>query len=131
MSMPTSGSAAASASERPSGPPKTSMEKDGTYTVGTDIVPGIYSTPGPVGSGTCYWKRTNPDGALIDNSLSKKSQVVLIDATDKSFKKSGCQPWELTPDAALPPTASPAGVGATLGILNGLLGGNGQQGPHQ
>ncbi len=111
------------------------MDKDGTYAVGTDIVPGIYSSPGPVGSGTCYWKRTSsPDGALVDNSLSKRAQVVLIEATDKAFKTSGCQPWQLTPDASLPPTASPGGVGATLGILNGLLGGNaqpGQPGPHQ
>ncbi|MDT5146401.1 MAG: hypothetical protein QOC58_1046 [Mycobacterium sp.] len=111
---------------------KTTIDHDGTYTVGTDIPPGIYSTAGPVGSGTCYWKRTgNPDGELIDNSLSKKSQVVQIEATDKSFKTSGCQPWQLTPDATPPASTPPAGVQGTLGILNGLLGGqNGQQAPH-
>jgi hypothetical protein len=111
---------------------KTTIDHDGTYTVGTDIAPGIYSTAGPVGSGTCYWKRTgNPDGELIDNSLSKKSQVVQIEATDKSFKTSGCQPWQLTPDATPPASTPPAGVQGTLGILNGLLGGqNGQQAPH-
>ncbi len=111
---------------------KTTIDHDGTYAVGTDIAPGIYSTAGPVGNGTCYWKRLgNPDGELIDNSLSKKSQVVQIEATDKSFKTSGCQPWQLTPDAALPPTTPPGNVQGTLGILNGLLGGqNGQQPPH-
>jgi hypothetical protein len=116
----------------PSPAPKTTMDHDGTYTVGTDIAPGTYSTAGPVDNGTCYWKRLgNPDGNLIDNALSKKSQVVQIDPTDKSFKTSGCQPWQLTPDANPPANAPPPGVQGTLGILNGLLGGqNGQQPPH-
>jgi hypothetical protein len=116
----------------PAGAPKTAIDHDGTYAVGTDIAPGIYSSAGPVGEGTCYWKRSgNPDGNLIDNAMSKKPQVVQIDPTDKSFKTTGCQPWQLTPDAAVPPSAPPAGVQGTLGILNGLLGGqNGQQPPH-
>ena len=37
--------------------PKTSIDADGTYAVGTDIAPGVYSTAGPVGDGTCFWKR--------------------------------------------------------------------------
>jgi hypothetical protein len=104
--------------------------------VGTDIVPGIYSTPGPVGNGTCYWKRmSNPDGALIDNALSKKPQVVQIEPTDKAFKTTGCQPWQQNPDAPPPPPAAPgplagAQLQGDLGILNGLLGPNGQQVPH-
>lgn len=94
-------------------------------------MPGTYSSGGPVPNGVCYWKRTgNPDGALIDNAMSKRAQVVQIDPTDKSFKTSGCQPWQLTPDAALPSTPSPGSVQGTLGILNGLMGGNGQQAPH-
>ncbi|MBV9350185.1 MAG: hypothetical protein JOZ23_01410 [Mycobacterium sp.] len=111
---------------------KTTMDHDGTFAVGTDIAPGTYSSAGPVGDRTCYWKRLgNPDGNLIDNALTKKPQVVQIDPTDKSFKTSGCQPWQLTPDATPPAdTPSPA-VQGTLGILNGLLGGpNGQQAPH-
>ncbi|MCV7242026.1 hypothetical protein H7J83_04585 [Mycobacterium mantenii] len=119
--------AAPGASPAPAGP-KTSIDKDGIYAVGSDIAPGIYSSGGPVGDGTCYWKRTgNPDGALIDNAMSKKPQVVQIDPGDKAFKTSGCQPWQLTPDAALPPSAPPAGVQGTLGILNSLLGGNNPQ----
>lgn len=116
----------------PASAPKTAIDHDGTYAVGTDIAPGIYSSAGPVGDGTCYWKRAgNPDGNLIDNAMSKKPQVVQIDPTDKSFKTTGCQPWQLTPDAVVPPSAPPAGVQGTLGILNGLLGGqNGQQPPH-
>jgi hypothetical protein len=111
--------------------PKTTIDHDGIYAVGTDIAPGTYSSAGPVGNGTCYWKRLgNPDGALIDNALSKKPQVVQIDPTDKAFKTTGCQPWQLSPDANPPANTPPAGVQGTLGILNGLLGGqNGQQAP--
>lgn len=99
--------------------------------MGADIAPGTYSSGGPVENGVCYWKRTgNPDGALIDNAMTKRPQVVRIEPTDKSFKTSGCQPWLLTPDATPPPTAPPGGAQAALGILNGLLGGNGQQPPH-
>ncbi|HEY2504403.1 MAG TPA: hypothetical protein VGI68_24045 [Mycobacterium sp.] len=111
---------------------KTTIDHDGTFAVGTDIAPGTYSTAGPIANGTCYWKRTgNPDGDLIDNAISKKPQVVRIEATDKAFKTDGCQPWQLTPDANPPNSAPPAGVQGTLGILNGLLGGQaGQQPPH-
>lgn len=122
----------ASPAAAPAPGPKTTIDKDGIYNVGSDIAPGIYSSGGPVNNGTCYWKRTgNPDGNIIDNAMSKKPQVVQIDPTDKAFKTSGCQPWQLTPDAALPPSTPPAGVQGTLGILNGLLGGQaGQQPPH-
>ena len=86
------------------------MDKDGIYAVGTDIAPGIYSTAGPVGSGTCYWKRTgNPDGALIDNSSSKKSQVVQIEPTDKAFKTIGMP--ALAADSRREPTAHGTAAG--------------------
>lgn len=106
------------------------MDKDGIYAVGTDIVPGTYSTAGPVGNGTCYWKRTgNPDGALIDNALTKKPQIVQIEPTDKAFKTTGCQAWQLTPDATPPSEVSGPQLQGTLGILNGLLAPNGQRPP--
>jgi hypothetical protein len=121
----------ASSPAAPAPAAKTTIDKDGTYAVGSDIAPGIYSSAGPIGSGTCYWKRTgNPDGNLIDNAISKKPQVVQIDPTDKAFKTDGCQPWQLTPDAVVPPTTPPPGVAGTLGILNGLLGGNSPPPPH-
>jgi hypothetical protein len=75
--------------------PKTTIDSDGTYAVGTDIAPGTYSSAGPVGDGTCYWKRVNGSD-IVDNALSKKAQVVQIDATDTAFKTNGCQPWQLT-----------------------------------
>jgi hypothetical protein len=125
-------SPAPSPAASPAPGPKTTIDHDGTYAVGTDIAPGTYSSAGPVGSGTCYWKRLgNPDGNLIDNAMTKKPQVVQIDPADKSFKTSGCQPWQLTPEATPPANTPPPGVQGTLGILNGLLGGqNGQQAPH-
>src|SRR6202000_586615 len=104
---------------------KTTIDHDGTYAVGTDIVPGTYTSAGPVGSGTCYWKRLSGDDGkqLVDNALSKKPQGVRIDPTDKSFKTDGCQPWQKN-DAAVPdPGKSPAEAGIPLNILGGLLGG--------
>jgi hypothetical protein len=120
-------------SPSPAAAPKTTMDHDGTYVVGTDIAPGTYSSAGPVGNGTCYWKRMgNPDGALLDNALSKKPQVVQIEPTDKAFKTTGCQPWQTT-EATAPPELTGPAAGAqlqnNLGILNGLLGPNGQQVP--
>jgi hypothetical protein len=112
----------------PPGPgPKTTMDHDGTFAVGTDITPGIYTSAGPLGDGACYWKRLGPDvdgkPALVDNAMSKKPQVVRIDPTDTSFKTDGCQPWQKN-DAATPdPGKSPAQAGATLDILNSLIGG--------
>lgn len=98
------------------------MDHDGTYEVGKDIAPGVYSSGGPVGDGACYWKRLgNPDGATVDNALTKKPQVVRIDATDKAFKTTGCQPWQETPDASPPAEVPPPIAGVQLGILNGLL----------
>jgi hypothetical protein len=127
----SAGVAGADPEPSPQPGPKTTIDHDGTYAVGSDIAPGIYSSPGPVGTGTCYWKRLgNPDGNLVDNALSKKPQVVQIDPTDKSFKTSGCQPWQLTPDAN-PPANAPPGLPGTLGSILGLLGGqNGPQPPH-
>ena len=129
---PPPGPAAGPPPGAPAPEAKTTIDHDGTFAVGTDIAPGIYSTAGPVANGTCYWKRTgNPDGELIDNAISKKPQGVRMEATDKAFKTDGCQPWQLTPDANPPNSAPPAGVQGTLGILNGLLGGqNGKQPPH-
>ncbi|HUH67967.1 MAG TPA: hypothetical protein VLZ05_03280 [Mycobacterium sp.] len=126
----------AGADPQPTPPPAptTTIDHDGTYAVGTDIAPGTYSSAGPVGNGTCYWKRLgNPDGALLDNALSKKPQVVRIEPTDKAFKTDGCQPWQQNPDgdapADVPGPAAGAQLQNSLGILNGLLGPNGQQVP--
>lgn len=93
---------------------KTTVDADGVYAVGTDIVPGVYTSAGPVGDGTCFWKRLGADGATLDNALTKKPQTVVIDPTDHSFKTNGCQPWQLS-DAPPPPQAS--GLGPALAGL--------------
>jgi hypothetical protein len=104
--------------------PKTTIDHDGVFAVGTDIVPGTYTSAGPVGSGVCYWKRLGDDAKQpIDNAMSKKPQVVKIDPTDKTFKTDGCQAWQKN-DAAVPdPGKSPADAGLPLSILNTLIGG--------
>jgi len=104
--------------------PKTTIDHDGVFTVGTDIVPGVYTSAGPVGTGVCYWKRLGDDAKQpIDNAMSKKPQVVRIDATDKTFKTDGCQAWQKDDSAVPDPGKSPADAGLPLGILNSLIGG--------
>ena len=114
----------------PAGGPKTTIDHDGVYNVGTDIVPGVYTSAGPVGSGVCYWKRLGDDAKQpLDNAMSKKPQVVRIEPTDKTFKTDGCQAWQKN-DAAVPdPGKSPGEAGLSLGILNTLIGGGGAPAP--
>jgi len=108
----------------PPAPPdgaQTAMNHDGTYAVGTDIVPGTYSSAGPVGDGTCYWKRVNGN-EIVENALSRKPQVVSIEPGDTAFKTDGCQPWQLTPDAAPPAGGIPPQIaGAILGGIGNAI----------
>ena len=90
---------------------------DGTYTVGTDIAPGVYQSAGPVEGNACYWKRSNNDGTVA-NAMTKQPQTVEIAPGDTTFKTSKCQEWQKT-DAAPPPQPNPLDV---LGPLSGLLG---------
>jgi len=120
----------------PNTPPAlTSMDHDGIYIVGKDILPGAYATDGPSGKHTCYWRRMNAldpkvPNNVIDSALTRKPQVVLIDPNDKAFKTSGCMPWHVTdaqPDAGGPsPNLSPQ-ARITMDLLNGL--GNHGAGP--
>ncbi len=98
----------AEAAPAPAAAAVTTIDHDGLFVVGTDIQPGNYASAGPVENGTCYWKRMGDlhGDEIIDNAFTKKPQVVAIEATDKAFKTSGCQPWQMT-DAA--PDAQPAG----------------------
>ena len=99
--------------------PKTTIDGDGTYAVGKDIQPGTYSSAGPVGDGACYWKRTNGT-TIVDNALSKKAQIVQIDATDTSFTTNECQTWQLT-DAPVPPAGGPGDLMGALGQLGQII----------
>src|SRR6185312_8534333 len=73
----------------PGSEPKATIDGDGTYAIGTDIQPGVYSSAGPIGDGACYWKRINGT-SIVDNAMSKKSQIVQIEATDTAFTTSEC-----------------------------------------
>lgn len=95
--------------------PKTTIDADGTYAVGTDIVPGNYASAGPVDDGACYWKRTSGD-QVVDNALTKKPQVVQIAAGDTSFTTNECQTWTLT-NAPVPSNGSATDILAQLGKL--------------
>ncbi|MFV1366351.1 hypothetical protein ABQF17_03075 [Mycolicibacterium elephantis] len=108
--------------DAPSGP-QTSITADGTYQVGVDIVPGTYSSAGPITDGVCYWKRTS-NGELVDNALTKKPQVVQIKADDTTFTTNDCQAWQLT-NATPPPQPGPQDLLGQLGsfIGSGILSG--------
>ncbi|MEW5809323.1 MAG: hypothetical protein AB1925_07705 [Actinomycetota bacterium] len=97
--------------------PKTTIDADGSYAVGKDILPGVYQSAGPVDGGACYWKRSAGD-KLVDNALTKKPAFVQIDATDTSFTTSDCQAWQLT-NAPMPPQPGP---GDLLGALTQAIG---------
>lgn len=90
----------------PGNGPVSVIDHDGLYTVGTQIVPGVYSSAGPVAGTKCYWKRVGSADAILDNALTSQPQVVQIEATDIAFKTRGCQPWQLT-DGAPPPNQTP------------------------
>lgn len=67
----------------------------GTYEVGVDIKPGKYKS---VDNGAlCYWARLSSledEMSIKANHLGEgKSLVVVIRASDKAFKTSGCSPW--------------------------------------
>jgi hypothetical protein len=78
--------------------PKTTMETDGTYRVGTDIVPGTYRSAGasPEGASDCYWARLNSlnETHIIDSNISTGPQVVVIQPSDRAFLTHSCQPWQ-------------------------------------
>ena len=75
--------------------PKTTIDKDGTYQVGVDIVPGTYHT---AGSSECYWARLSSldTNDIIDNNNSSGPQVVEIQPTDKAFLTQRCGTWQKT-----------------------------------
>ena len=68
----------------------------------------------------CYWKRISGD-TVVDNAMSKKPQVIRIDATDTSFKTSDCQTWQQIEDCL--PGCAPAGTTPLdlLGQLGNLV----------
>jgi len=83
------------------------MEHDGTYLVGTQILPGLYMTLGATGDGLCSWSRLSSIGSgdaatIIDRGQSPDAQYALIAPTDKAFETHGCQAWSIRTRAATP-----------------------------
>jgi hypothetical protein len=80
--------------------PKTIIETDGTYRVGTDIVSGTYRSagPSPEGDSDCYWARLNSLNSthIIDSNISTGPQVVMIQPGDRAFLTHSCQTWQKT-----------------------------------
>lgn len=78
--------------------PKVLLETDGTYRVGTDMLPGTYHSGGrnPGGDTDCYWARLsslNPTH-IIDNGMSASGpQVVTVQSSDAAFLTRSCLPW--------------------------------------
>jgi hypothetical protein len=80
--------------------PKTIIETDGTYRVGTDIVPGTYRSAGrsAEGESDCYWARLtslNPTHIIVNN-ISTDPQEVAIQPSDAAFLTHSCQTWQKT-----------------------------------
>jgi hypothetical protein len=104
--------------EPPRGP-RTTIDADGTYAVGTDIVAGTYNSAGPVADGACYWKRLN-GSEIVDNALTKKPQRISVEPDDTAFATNNCQPWQLS---ACDPGCGPAPATPQdlLGDLSGFI----------
>ncbi|MCV7417587.1 hypothetical protein [Mycolicibacterium litorale] len=102
--------------------PASTIDKDGTYKVGVDIMPGTYTAAAPAET-ACYWKRVGADGKLLDNALTKKPASVRIEPTDASFTTNDCQTWQLSAcGTACPPPPPPPGPLEILGQLTPMLG---------
>jgi hypothetical protein len=77
--------------------PKTSMV-DGTFVVGKDIAAGSYRVAVPSGANgvhDCYWERTGPQGATIDNdfiTFAPQGPVVTV-YQGEGFVSRGCGSW--------------------------------------
>ncbi len=84
--------------------------QDGSYLVGIDIAPGLYTTE--AADGECNWFRTAPFGdAMPDNSggyVSAGRQIAEILPTDTGFHSDGCGTWKRFHDPEAEP--DPAGV---------------------
>lgn len=78
--------------------PKTTIETDGTYRIGTDIALGTYHSAGrsAEGESDCYWARLNSLNPtdIIANNISAGPQVVAIARSDAAFLTHSCQTWQ-------------------------------------
>ncbi len=68
---------------------------DGIHTVGVEVQPGVYQTPGPSGTnaGGCYWTRSDGTGGLIENGVITGPGTLTIQLNEL-VETAGCQPWQ-------------------------------------
>jgi hypothetical protein len=103
------------APDTPAGPSNV-IDKEGTFIVGTDIVPGRYRT---TGGDDCYWERDRDlkggiDSIIDNGGISGGQQVIEIVPSDVAFKTHGCGTWTSVSEEApgsepgAAPPASPA-----------------------
>ncbi|RLP74134.1 hypothetical protein D9V32_13915 [Mycetocola tolaasinivorans] len=74
------------------------IQKNGTYVVGTQVKPGLYQSSSDPSKG-CYWARLSGFGGsiyeIIDNDFSYTNRAfVRVEAGDKGFVTSGCGSWK-------------------------------------
>lgn len=70
---------------------------DGTFTVGTDIVPGTYRSF-ERGGFDCVWQHMDPGGVLIADYTGLPQDGVKVTLEDRQlFTSMGCGGWMLTP----------------------------------
>jgi hypothetical protein len=67
---------------------------DGTWTVGTDITPGTYTTQT---ASNCHWDVEGDSGGgqhgNVASATSSGQVTVVVSSTDKTFTSSGCGTW--------------------------------------
>ncbi len=96
---PPNSTVKSSSTTAPTGP-ATTIAKDGTYVVGTDIAPGTYKTDGPVPDmNICIWYRLSDlTGDRMDSSIARGQEpgqaFVTIEPGDAAFYTNWCQPWQ-------------------------------------
>jgi hypothetical protein len=96
---PPAAAATTPAPPAPPAGPKNTIDGDGTYLVGSDVMPGQYKTKVPAGSFGCYWARrkdTSGDvNGVITSGLEKAGNQVIVTvvASDKAFATKRCGTW--------------------------------------
>ncbi len=82
----------------PAAPASTISE--GHWAVGTQILPGTYTTDG-TDFDFCYWERStgflHDDTEIIINDITMEATTVTIEPSDVRFVSSGCGTWTLIP----------------------------------
>jgi hypothetical protein len=65
---------------------------NGTYQVGTDVVPGKYRSPAPT-DGLCYFDQTDDSGKILDQGVANEGPSIANLRKGRTFKSSGCEDW--------------------------------------